>query len=441
MMLLGLLGLASALDLGCNDNVVVYWGQNSYGGSHPTQKELWEKDLEFYCRQDDVDIIAISFLNVFNAGTGLLPEINFASHCETSFDSYPRLHSCPKIGQDIKFCQSQNKTILLSLGGAIANTNIPTTAAAQEFAATLWNMFMGGNHEYRPFGDAIVDGIDLDLEGGSQDNYDTFLGRLQEYYKTDDRKYLVTAAPQCEFPDRNLQRIMETAHVDAVFVQFYNNFCGVQNYNNPWAWNWPQWATWAATKSYNDKVRLFLGVPASRTAAGTGYVDLGKLKGIVNDLRNTYPVFGGMMLWDASQSENNLQNGNPFSRHTKHRLLAGGNCHSLPPPTYPTSTTSTTTTSISSTITTTYTSPPNPKPTNTCPVMGEPCSSGTACSGTNYAVCDHGQWLVYPCGEGTACTLDSNYNAYCDFPGTNPPPPCTNPHQLQLKSTYNTIFP
>ena len=37
------------------------------------------------------------------------------------------------------------------------------------YADTLWKMFMAGSDPKipRPFGDAIVDGIDLNVEGGS----------------------------------------------------------------------------------------------------------------------------------------------------------------------------------------------------------------------------------------------------------------------------------
>ncbi|KAI0228315.1 Chitinase 2 [Massospora cicadina] len=368
-MLLLIIGIASVcgLNLTTNHNLVIYWGQNSYGSAHRQQPELWEKDLKEYCRQDDVDVIAISFLNVFNAGRGMLPEINFANHCEDKFDApqASNLLKCPKIGEDIKFCQSMGKTVLLSLGGAIASTGIPTPEAGTEFATTLWNLFMEGTHRFRPFGDAVVDGIDLDLEGGSQDNYPFFLNKLQELYNSSPRKFYVTAAPQCDFPDRNLQTIMETTHLDAVFIQFYNNFCGANNYHNPHAWNWPTWAAWAATRSYNPNVKLFFGVPASKTAAGIGYVGLDRLRPIVSSLRN-YAMFGGVMLWDASQSENNLRYGKPFSHHIKELLLEGGDYNPVPTPSPTTTPTSSTTTAPTSspTTTSTKTSSTTTAPTN-----------------------------------------------------------------------------
>jgi chitinase len=32
-------------------------------------------------------------------------------------------------------------------------------------------MFGGGTHQYRPFGDSVIDGIDLDIEGGPSTGY------------------------------------------------------------------------------------------------------------------------------------------------------------------------------------------------------------------------------------------------------------------------------
>ena len=45
-----------------------------------------------------------------------------------------------------------------------------------------------------------------------------------------------------------------------------------------------------------------MGAPASSTAAGGGYQDISSLSNIAVSMRKSFPSFGGVMLWDASQA-------------------------------------------------------------------------------------------------------------------------------------------
>jgi chitinase len=127
---------------------------------------------------------------------------------------------------DIKTCQAAGKKILLSLGGAAGSYGFTSDTQAQTFADTLWNLFGGGTSSTRPFDDAIVDGFDLDIEGGSTTGYTAFVNRMRSHYASDTGKsYYIAAAPQCPLPDAYLNTVLTTAHVDFIFVQFYNNYC------------------------------------------------------------------------------------------------------------------------------------------------------------------------------------------------------------------------
>ena len=56
-----------------------YWGQNSYGATHPDDVANFQQRLSFYCGSDSViDAFPVAFLNVF-FGTGGLPSINLAN--------------------------------------------------------------------------------------------------------------------------------------------------------------------------------------------------------------------------------------------------------------------------------------------------------------------------------------------------------------------------
>ena len=59
---------------------------------------------------------------------------------------------------------------------------------------------------------------------------------------------------------------------------------------------------WAKTVSPNSKVKVYIGAPASSTAAGSGYVSVSTLGSIARQTRSKYSSFGGVMLWDASQA-------------------------------------------------------------------------------------------------------------------------------------------
>lgn len=59
---------------------------------------------------------------------------------------------------------------------------------------------------------------------------------------------------------------------------------------------------WARTISPNPNVKVYVGAPASSTAAGTGYEPIGTLSSIAVQMRKSFPSFGGVMLWDASQA-------------------------------------------------------------------------------------------------------------------------------------------
>ncbi|RUP47326.1 hypothetical protein BC936DRAFT_145857 [Jimgerdemannia flammicorona] len=106
----------------CNDNVVVYWGQDSYGIQNSSDKANWEQDLEYYCTDSTADVINVSFLITVSDTQGK-KELDFGLVTDfrpenlTTFPSSALLN-CPKVGQDIKTCQAAGKKTLLSVGGA-----------------------------------------------------------------------------------------------------------------------------------------------------------------------------------------------------------------------------------------------------------------------------------------------------------------------------------
>ncbi|KAI0076286.1 class III chitinase [Panus rudis PR-1116 ss-1] len=311
-----------AFDNSRYDNVAVYWGQNSYGAAHGSDVANYQKPLAFYCQDNAIDVFPIAFLNVF-FGPGGVPSINLANTCNpTDNATFPgtNLPQCTSVGTDIKACQAKGKILTLSLGGAGGSVGFQSDSQGEALADTVWNLFLGGSSSTRPFGDAVLDGVDLDIEGGSSTGYVAFIKRLQSHASGASKKYYYTAAPQCPFPDASLGAVLSGASFDAVYVQFYNNVCGLQNYDQAQNWDFGLWDFWARNTSPNKNVKIYLGAPASSTAAGTGYQPISTLSNIAVTMRKSFPSFGGVMMWDASQAYAN----NRYDLAIKNALVAAG---------------------------------------------------------------------------------------------------------------------
>ncbi|RDW87300.1 glycoside hydrolase family 18 protein [Coleophoma crateriformis] len=290
-----------------SSNVAVYYGQNSYGaGSGP----LAQQRLSAYCSNTNFNIIPLAFLLSITQ-----PTINFANagnNCTAIADS--TLLSCPQLAADISTCQNvYGKTILLSVGGATyTEGGFSSAAAATAAANNIWAIFgpvKSGSTVARPFGTSVIDGFDFDFES-TVSNMVPFAKQLRSLMDAvttaGGKRYYLTAAPQCPYPDAADKDMLAGAvYFDAIWVQFYNNYCGLQSYtpgttvqNN---FNFATWQNWAKTVSLNPNVKVFLGVPASSTAAGSGYLSAAALAPIIKYCK-TFSSFGGVMMWDMSQA-------------------------------------------------------------------------------------------------------------------------------------------
>ncbi|EKM78156.1 hypothetical protein AGABI1DRAFT_42630, partial [Agaricus bisporus var. burnettii JB137-S8] len=269
---------------------------------------------------DSIDAIPVAFLNVFFS-IGGQPEINLANICGggTVFPG-TNLANCQFLADDIRTCQSRGKIVTLSLGGASGAAFFTSDAQGEAFADTVWNLFLGGSSSTRPFGNAVLDGVDLDIEGGGSTGFAAFVRRIRSRASGASKQYYVTAAPQCPFPDAFLGPVLNAVGFDAVYVQHGTSllgayYLGVERkviltlYRD----------NWAKTQSPNRNVKIYIGAPASPTAAGSGFVDINRLSSIARTTRSQFSSFGGVMLWDASQAVAN----NRFDRAIKAALRSG----------------------------------------------------------------------------------------------------------------------
>jgi chitinase len=90
-----------------------------------------------------------------------------------------------------------------------------------------------------------------------------------------------------------------------IFNESSPSYCGVQSYvagaSDQWNFDFNTWDNWAKTTSANKNVKVFLGVPAGPSAAGSGYESASSLSAVIK-YSATFSSFGGVMMWDASQA-------------------------------------------------------------------------------------------------------------------------------------------
>ncbi|MED6216785.1 hypothetical protein PIB30_011111 [Stylosanthes scabra] len=253
--------------------IAVYWGQHTNEGS-----------LADACNNGNYKFVNIAFLSKF--GNGQNPQLNLAGHCN------PSNNGCSKLSSEIKTCQSKGIKVFLSLGGSTSGYSLNSPDEATKLATYLWNNFLGGSSNSRPLGNAVLDGIDFDIETGGVQYYDTLAKALNSH--SQQKKVLLSAAPQCLFPDKHLDAAIKTGLFDYVWVQFYNNgVCQYANGNINGLVN--AWKKWTSSQAK----QVFLGVPASQAAA-PGYVPPNVLTSKVLPAIKKSNKYGGVMIWDRS---------------------------------------------------------------------------------------------------------------------------------------------
>ncbi|XP_039137428.1 acidic endochitinase-like [Dioscorea cayenensis subsp. rotundata] len=250
--------------------ITTYWGRNRDEGS-----------LAETCSTGNYDIVIIGFLIAF--GNFQTPVINLAGHCDPSYYG-----GCFSISNDIRACQNQGIKVFLSLGGAAGSYTLVSTEDAQLLADYLWNNFLGGSSSSRPLGDAVLDGIDFDIEDGTSEHWDELAQMLSQYSQEEQKVYL-SAAPQCVYPDERMEKALSTGLFDYVWVQFYNNpLC----HYFFWLNSWNQWTSSVTATSF------FVGLPASPEAAESGYLPPKTLISQVLPFIMDSDEYGGVMLWN-----------------------------------------------------------------------------------------------------------------------------------------------
>ncbi|RYO85571.1 hypothetical protein DL766_005868 [Monosporascus sp. MC13-8B] len=336
-----------------------YWGQNGVGDT-----------LAEYCASDNIDYVTLAFVNKSPEHANGYPGTNFAAHCAAGVyynngKKTELLKDCSFIKEDIKTCQALGKKVLLSIGGEYSSANdysISSIAKGREFADFMFNAFGPFQEGYtgpRPFDRSetdhvCLDGFDFDIETkfANQQPYVKMVERLRERIDASGEKMILTAAPQCPLADQwfQMKTIITQARFDKIWIQFYNNQ-GCEAKNNI-GFNFEAWASFLQTTNNKD-AEIFIGLPGSQSAAGSGYINRKRAKEVICEAKKR-KAFGGVMLWDAYLASKNVEGGKTYYDSIADILKCGcpGEVCPPPPTTIKTSV-STSTTSTSSKATTT----------------------------------------------------------------------------------------
>ncbi|KAG6749572.1 hypothetical protein POTOM_046624 [Populus tomentosa] len=235
-----LLILARGSDAG---GIAIYWSQNGNEGT-----------LADTCATGNYQYVNLAFLVTF--GNGQTPMINLAGHCD------PYSNGCTSLSSDIKSCPAQGVKVMLSIGGASDSYSLASSEDARQVAAYLWNNFLGGHSSSRPPGSAVLDGIDFDIEGGTGLYWDD-LARYLSAYSNKGKKCFYNNPP-CQYASGEVTNLEDA---------------------------WKQWTP--ATPAS----KIFLGLPASPAAAGSGFIPVPDLTSNVLPSIKDSSKYGGVMLW------------------------------------------------------------------------------------------------------------------------------------------------
>ncbi|KAI1479373.1 carbohydrate-binding module family 18 protein [Daldinia eschscholtzii] len=405
------------------NNVVVYYGQG------PNQKAL-----STYCADPSIDVIVLSFVNLFPAQANGFPGLNFGNQCGATVYPGPgyngvnnatnnHLYACPNIQHDLYTCrQTSNKKILLSLGGATTQYQLTGATDGTNFANTLWGLFGPRTTTWvnagkpRPFDyngiGFSVDGFDLDIEHPPTDNWAGYIALANQlranFGAAAGKTLFLTAAPQCVVPDTNLLGVLQHSVIDMLFIQFYNTpQCSAASWVaanaaykpggtfNTGGFTFDTWTSWLSSTS-SKNARLFIGLPGSTSAASaSSFVPPAQAQNLI-DAYFCRANFGGVSVWEATYAAAYSANGLNFYQNMKRDLNTSTTDTRLScvAPAPASSTTTSTRTPTPSSTSTAAAAPSKAPPVSTngrCGTgFGTACPSGQCCSQYGY------------CGAGTA---------------------------------------
>ena len=266
---------------------------------------------------DDYDIVAVAFADA----TGTPGAVDFRLDPALGYGSEQHFKD------DIKAEQAAGKSVIVSVGGQNGTVSVADDASANAFATSITGLM----DEYG------FDGVDIDLENGLNATYMTKALKAVHDKKSD---VVVTMAPQTIDMQSPSTEYFKTAlgikdFLTVVNMQYYNsgsmNGCDGKVY----AQGSVDFLTALACTQLENGLapsQVGIGVPASPSGAGSGYVAPSVVNAALDCLTKgtgcgsftpskTYPGLRGAMTWSTNWD---AASGNAWSK------AVGPKVHGLP---------------------------------------------------------------------------------------------------------------
>ncbi len=245
---------------------------------------------------DDYDIIAVAFADA----TGSPGAVDFKLDPATGYSDEQQFKD------DIKAKQAAGKSVIVSVGGEKGSISVSDDASADAFASSITGLM-------DKYG---FNGVDIDLENGVNSTYMTKALKAIHDKKSD---VVVTMAPQTIDMQSASTEYFKTAlaikdFLTVVNMQYYNSGSMQGCDGKVYSQGSVDFLTALACIQLEnglDPSQVGIGVPASTSGAGSGYVE----PGVVNDALDclakgtgcgsfkpskTYPGIRGAMTWSTN---------------------------------------------------------------------------------------------------------------------------------------------
>ncbi|KAI8823968.1 glycoside hydrolase superfamily [Fimicolochytrium jonesii] len=257
-----------------------YWGanlaQNQYPSSPTSPSAYTEPSLATICTSTPYTHIHLSYMklhfDVLNNSA-----LDLDAHCRwptNKWAGYPdpvkgfNVLDCGNVGLDVEVCHAAGKKVILSISPM---DYLLTATRAEASARNVWNLFLGGTSSYRPFGNVVLDGVEVRAWNNdpNPELYVVFLRTLRELMDGSGRSgWVISGAVSCIYPDyllgpntlnNTLLSLLPTAFTHLTISMLSNPAtCGYSSNTAGFYSHLTAWATFLTAASPNTSLVVTL---------------------------------------------------------------------------------------------------------------------------------------------------------------------------------------